>query len=633
MRARLVEKNFTYGDLWPGQGARSTEGRTGRVRVRPEDYTKNNSFIDFFSENSYSLYLDYSYRDFAHTDVTNREVVINGNFSDTVVSSLLQHELGHLMLFDVNQFVTVGRQTLRSVIAKVIYTPEHVVKYGMEQLLYTENIIQDIIIETVSNGRCVCQTVLSETGCNAGVKHLDQLENAAAIAEEVCRSRLREKSPEEPTYRNPALDSLIDSMLQDLQEDIKEIREAQSKAESSEEYERELTTRRNNEIWKAKDQLRRLEERTQGKPMPERLERMRELLEEKLREAQSPEREAADQQKAAERKERVLKDLEKKLEAAENLKEALEEALEANQQGEPRPGEGQGRGGEPGEGDASSASTSSEPDGEIHANNTDHLGGNNENEGGSTHTYDCGLPAPRTVTRDESHRNENTLLRLDTGKRVKQITVQDEDDDNVLSNRNKISEFELTYFKPNKKEFSQADMLQGKRKLRVAGINVLIGLDVSGSMTKEWGSMFTQLSSLLEDLQLKLDIERVFYFTYHHRLVAYSQDINDLEIRASGGNAFGYVYQEVMTKLPILQKNELILVTDCGDNLGFPLKSVVRAERGGVEVENHISIIDTENAGFYDKTGFAEEDWSLHRYDEPNLFDALKANLEALIDR
>ena len=192
MRTPLLSKNFAYGDLWPGVAPKPREGeRRGRVKVRPEDHTRNNKFIEFLRDNSYSLYLDYSYAGFAHTAPSKREVVINGNFSDVVISSLLQHELGHLMLFNVNQFVTVGRQTLRSVISRVIYTPDHLVKYGIEQLLHTENIVQDIIIETVSNGRCVCQTVLSATGCNAGVKPLDQLESAETLAEEVCRTALQ----------------------------------------------------------------------------------------------------------------------------------------------------------------------------------------------------------------------------------------------------------------------------------------------------------------------------------------------------------------------------------------------------------------------------------------------------------
>ena len=83
----------------------------------------------------------------------------------------------------------------------------------------------------------------------------------------------------------------------------------------------------------------------------------------------------------------------------------------------------------------------------------------------------------------------------------------------------------------------------------------------------------------------------------------------------------------------IMQKNELILVTDCGDNLGWTLKDCVSAERNGVEVENHISIIDTEEAGFYDSGAIDERDWSLHRAGDKDLYDELRTNIESLIDR
>lgn len=192
---------------------------------------------------------------------------------------------------------------------------------------------------------------------------------------------------------------------------------------------------------------------------------------------------------------------------------------------------------------------------------------------------------------------------------------------------------ELTYFRNGKREFDAADMLRGKRKKFETGIGVMIGLDVSGSMSEEWSSMFEELSSLVEDLRESLDIENVVYFTYDTVVKEWSDKIEDLTLQACGGNAFGYVYQDLMQKVPVLQKNEIILVTDCGDNLGWKLNDSCTVRRRGVDVENHVSVIDTEGAGFYDKAGFNDDDWSLYHKGDPGLFKEIQRNLEVLISR
>src|SRR5699024_10186847 len=163
----------------------------------------------------------------------------------------------------------------------------------------------------------------------------------------------------------------------------------------------------------------------------------------------------------------------------------------------------------------------------------------------------------------------------------KKIEVQEDLADNLISNRIKIPENELTFFKSNKKVFDETDMLKGKRKIRVWGIDVLIGLHVSGSMSNEWTNKFKDIYDMDDKFKNTLDIENIVYFTYNKNLQEASTEREDLKLKARGGNAFGYVYQQILQKLPIMQKNEIILVTDCGDNLGFALNDVCEAERNG----------------------------------------------------
>ena len=176
-------------------------------------------------------------------------------------------------------------------------------------------------------------------------------------------------------------------------------------------------------------------------------------------------------------------------------------------------------------------------------------------------------------------------------------------------------------------------MMKGKKVVRLSGVNVLIGLDVSGSMDEEWTIKFNEISDLIEELKEKIDIEDIVYFTYNTKIVKYSQNIEELNLVANGGNAFGYVYQEAMKELPIRTRNEFILITDCGDNLGFKLNNVCETNLDREEVINHISIIDTESSGFYAKQDFDNKDWSLYASTDRNLYKNIKRNIENLIDR
>lgn len=253
-------------------------------------------------------------------------------------------------------------------------------------------------------------------------------------------------------------------------------------------------------------------------------------------------------------------------------------------------------------------------------------------ENDNSHSFDCGFPYPVKLTRDEGH-DRDYLKTINSTVKGRLVTINEDDASNVVGGNRKAMTSEFTYFKSNKKEFDATDMLRGKRRERITGINVLVGLDVSGSMTREWTTMFTEISGLVEELQEKLEIENIVYFTYNQKLQEWNHDFTKLDLRARGGNAFGYVYQDIMQELPMLQRNEIILVTDCGDNLGFKLDTVCRAERKGIEVENHVSIIDTEGAGFYAKKDFFEDDWDIYSSKDKGLFKALEDNINDLIER
>lgn len=613
------QKNFHYGELWPGQAPAPQRDETGRTEHDPEDFLTNRAFLRYIAENGFKLYLDYDTDKIAYTSPSSREIVVNANYPDSMISTLIQHELGHLMLFNASQFVSVHDQTLRSTIAKVLYTPDNIRSFGLRQLLHAENIVEDIIIETVVEGKCVCHSTLELSGVRAGVKHLDRLESASHIAREVCKHLFDEPlTDQQKTLGYIGLGGHLRSMIQELRSDIEEIDRKLLDVQRDATYLNRRIWRRVSDISKANKQISKLEGKLKRNPSPKTLI-LKNRLEAKVRVLQSKDREQFDQREAEEERGRVLARIQKKRDLSAELLELLlaELTFVADGDGEKFPLSGES--------------------GQITSNKTDHLLPDDPDADGESigHSFDCGLPHPVTVDRSESRKQQaksSALKRISSGIKTKRLKLQENELNNILSNRVKLPESELSYFRSNKREFDQTDMLKGKKRLRASGINVLVGLDISGSMSTEWTTKFAELSGMVEELQEKLDIENIVYFTYNHQLVEQSNDIGELTLKASGGNAFGFVYQEVMQKLPILQKNEIILVTDCGDNIGFKLSDSCTAERNGVEVRNHISVIDTEEAGFYEDSAIERDDWSLHRAADSELFDKIRANIEGLID-
>ena len=624
----MLQKNFTYGDLWPVKARQATD-KHGKFQIEPSKVTTNSSFIKYIEENNFTLYIDYDTQHAAVTYPNEREIVLNGNYSPEMFPSLLQHELGHLMIFDVAQFTSIRADTFRSIIAKVLYTPQNFIDYGFEQLLYVENVIQDIIIETFSNDNCVCINALNYEGYNMAVKHLDTLESIKEISKETAKNLL-EKTDEslEDQELPEELSDLLESMLKDLNADIEEIKKHIEKTKENKAYQYEQQYKRIKEWSELKNRINKLERKQERNGSTPKLDKMLDNLRDKLKENESEQRKQDDYDKGEQNRQREIDRSQKKLEKAEELKEILEKGKE-NCTGESESEQSGSGEQQPNQGD----SNCTEDCGELHENYTDHLGDDSNENSSVGHSCDCGFPNPITVTRDESYVNEQSVVNLESKPKVKKIEVQEDLADNLISNRIKTPENELTFFKSNKKEFDETDMLKGKRKIRVSGINVLIGLDVSGSMSNEWTNKFKELSDMAEQFKDTLDIENIVYFTYNQNLQEASSELEDLKLKARGGNAFGYVYQQILQKLPIMQKNEIILVTDCGDNLGFPLNDVCEAERNGSTVQNHITIVDTENAGFYNKQDFNEDDWSLYRYDDPRLQDAIRESIENLTDQ
>lgn len=617
-------KNFTYGDIWAAPIPEPTHKE--RRKVNPEDYTTNASFLNFLEEVKYDIYIDYNMRgSVAFTDPENKTIFINGNYKKEMIEPFLQHELGHLMLFDVNTFTTIKDDSLRSIIVKIIYTPENLKKHGIEKLFYVENVVQDVIIETVSGNFCVCSSSLAFHKENMGVKHLENLEDVKTITKEVCNNLLKDDDILFPSGNYNQIEDLLKSMFNDLQKDTQEIKDSLEEELSTDKYKEKELGKIEKEKDKIDSQMRKLKHKLEelqnkGSKNTSKIKSLLEKLEKQLEEVTSEKTKNEALEKAEQTREKKVQSLEKELQHNEELIESFEEQLQEIQRNMQNPN------------DKDNTHGDTIADNQLHANLTDHLA--DETQGsGNTHTFDCGLPYPQRISRKDSHKRENNLRVLNGSENVRKKIINRESSYNTKGLGQKSPEKELSYFKSNKKEFDATDMMKGKKVVRLSGVNVMIGLDVSGSMGEEWTIKFNEISDLIEELKEKIDIEDIVYFTYNTKIVKYSQNIEELNLVANGGNAFGYVYQEAMKELPIRTRNEFILITDCGDNLGFNLNDVCETNLDREEVINHISIIDTESAGFYAKKDFDNKDWSLYASTDRNLHDNIKRNIENLIDR
>lgn len=688
---RKLEKNFTYGDIWTSPIITDENGRV--EKIEPEKVTKNQSFVKWIYNNGYTVLLDHSgFRavgqyggpGIAVTKPDRKEIVLNGNYSKRILSSLLHHEMGHLILFSVDQFRSIGKDTIRSMIAKYIYTPSNIKTYGMPQLLRAENIIQDIIIETLSGEACLCSSVMSEHHHNIGVKHLDSIEGFKSITKEALTNILVKEEAVElselPSDQLKQIEEIVESMNEELLKDIDDIELEKDSNSVFEEFLNNLIQKEGRKIDKLEATSEKLERRLNTAKSDELREKLLDALEkiqEEIADLKSDERLESLEYEAKKMQESKLKTLQRYMDKDEELRDELKSILEeiseelkrresdksghhdeaaeeddANSDmtydGLRNAGEnveGKGYGKESDYYEKSGDLNEGEPfekDSSIIGNNEDHHGVSEEGDssedslkadGKLGHSYDCGFPHPISVTREQSIMNQSTLLKVNGKVNSRRVIVKNDVGEDFEGGRKKSFEKNLTYFKSAKKEFDNTDMMKGKRKKFKSGVNVLVGLDISGSMSSEWTKMFNELSEFVRSLKGDLDIESIHYFTYESSLVQHSSDISDLKLSARGGNAFPQVYQQVMEFLPVQAKNELILVTDCGDNLGFDLSRICQVEKDGEEVESHITVIDTENAGFIHLENVEKDDWSFLHYADGGLKEKIKENIEKLIER
>lgn len=711
----MIPKSFKYGDLWPAKPVERKD-KHGMVEINPKDYLTNKSYLYFINTLGYKVYLNYDMDDVAMTDSDDHTIIINANYTDTVIKALLKHELGHLMLFNSNAFYSVDKNSMREIIAKRLYTPAKVDKYGIDQLLRVENIIQDIIIETTSNGKCVCNALMEDYGYHNGVMHLGNLESIAQITKEVCDNILVPiDSCDDDVKLDDGLKSkLIDSIIDDLKESIES---KENKRESVKANIGKLD-RDTSSLLREIDEINKKLLRIDAQSV--RIERMKERhldeiknyeqriinTEDKLNEIRQ-ENEVNEKQKSTRGLERKLENLERKLESMKrneisktmdknidsinNLKQELnkeldeiktelstrdvEEERNRNKQkrldsmqksidrdkellnelekifndthdsskseyDEEHNHDGSAVNSEIQVAVQSDGSGEYEVDPKSYKNTTDHLMSNSapkKTNNSKLHIWDISQPRLTRLSKNDRVLlgDFNPMKILHPSSTIKPVHIHQESlNKKVPSEQVKMPEYEPTYFRSNKREINPSDMLKGRHKKRFTGVNVLIGLDVSGSMANEWNNEYKKICDMVNRIKENLDINDVKYFTYNTDIVKISDDIDDLEPYPHGGNAFAWVYQQIMIKMPVMLRNEIILVTDCGDNLGFKLDNVCVCDSSGEQIINHISVIDTEMAGFYDMSSdFDNDDWSIHSCTDDDIEKSISNDIDNLMDK
>jgi hypothetical protein len=437
-----------------------------------------------------------------------------------------------------------------------------------------------------------------------------------------------------------AMRQLLSSMLNDLDQDIDEIGREVDRDRKTNRFLDEVNLEDERRVNRLSDQLDKIARREakDGKTSP-RLEGMKKRINDEIKRLTSDERRDKRSRIAEEKRARKIKRLEMQLRNQKRLRKAFELAGAKPQPlaaGLPSDDDDGKRG--DGDGSVQDATPSSvEKDDSAPMENPGewHPDTGEDEPSGQARSYDPAIPLPIMISRDESDSSRmagNWVKRIECKNTPKRITIIDSDRQDVIGVGSKTAQVEYTYFRSSRKEFSNADMMKGKRKLRATGVNVLIGLDVSGSMEQEWSEKAREIGLMVEDLRKRMDIQGVIFFTYNENLKKWSENYDELDPHANGGNAFGYVYQQIMQKLPIRTRNEIILVTDCGDNLGFNLEKTVDATRNGVQVKNHISVVDTQPTGFYDRSGIdASDEWSLYSMGDLGLAGKIEGDIAGLI--
>ena len=142
------------------------------------------------------------------------------------------------------------------------------------------------------------------------------------------------------------------------------------------------------------------------------------------------------------------------------------------------------------------------------------------------------------------------------------------------------------------------------------------------------------ISKFDEGVEEELEESKIYELSYRFNdesMLFLPQEINDMinkfdyereiekAIKAGsggGGDAFGKVYEQLMVKAPISSYTGIILVTDCGDNLGWDIQTPLSKLSQPVEV--HCSVLDTDGyVAKNDHESWIKEMWSY--YDTNNI--------------
>lgn len=704
-----MSRKFRYGDLWPAFDIEPS-GKHGIEEVDIGRYLHEDAYTNFVHRIGYHVYLDYDMPGLASTYYNQNRIVVNGNCTEHVISALMKHELGHLMLFSGNGFDTTSR-SIKSEVSKRLYTARNIRKYGMDQLFRAENVVQDIIIETTSNEDCVCNAMYEDYSERSGVRHLTNLEDIRIIVNEVCM-KLVPIDEYRKTARNIDTGQLLKAMnrlKQDLDESIEQKRMRKKTLEATgegsvsretkkkqNEYDaianainrtykqfekcRNMRAKHEQQIDKINEKINNTEDRIEkaeslGKSTKALEHRLR-ILEAKrdnttfdetmnrneatlndIMDKLNSERDrilnelhAIDQKKEiAESNRKHIESTQKAIDRQTELEDLIQSQIDSvgglagpdrnaddhaqSNDNEDESDDGHNGGDsaghdEHGETTNSSGGTATAlPDDRSWSTNlTDHLLDEDGSSGGAGggHSWDVGYPPSSLIKlktiRTIRNMDMQVLVSIKTEKSLRPTYVHQDTMNNPIPGGMKRPEYESTYFKSNKRELKPTDMLKGRRKKRYTGINVLLGLDVSKSMTDAWRNQYQQVFDIISKLRKKVEINDVVCFTYNTKVGKIADSPEGLKPKADGGNAFGYVYKQIFTKLPMRLRNEIILVTDCGDNLGFTLDDNCLGDINGEKITNHISIIDTDKTLFYAKMKeFDDNDWSIHSIAEDNL--------------
>ena len=557
---KIMEKNFTYGDHWKSNPPIVID--KPRHTVDPREFTKDETLLKFVENplNPFRVVAMYNEDQFAYTDFQNMEICINANYAHEIQRALFVHELGHITMFDRAPFgESLGRKNLRSRIVKVIYSPENLERYSFGQLAYIENIVQDIIIETVTGSRCVCSTMLSHSDFNSGVKHLEQLENVEKIAVEVCENQLDDV----PNYLDEGLDDLFNSMAQAIKDVIGDLLERLSELKDSDYIEKELRARarqlQNSHASKLNRQIKNLQKKIEGAECigkdSTNLRNVLETLENNLKNVSSHEYLEDLYQDYLEENEREIEKLEGDVEKLVQIQNGMKMSRERGM------------------------STPSE----------------------KIPPFVCAIPRPLNVNKERYRSGDAKINNVD-GVRLKSVRNLKIDREDVLSRNGQTSfQKESSYFKPNKREFDNTDMLRGFKKQPKTGLSVLIGLDVSGSMSSDWVNQFERMETIVSNIQDSIEIDNVQMFLYGSHIEMMGESFEELKPHVydfNSGNDFPTVFQELAQTANLGLSNHIILVTDCGDALGFNPSRAVNASLEGEEVKFSFSVLNTDNGEF-----------------------------------